>query len=92
MSNSTRATVALEASGVAFTIHTYEYDPGADRVGLQAAEALGEQPRRVLKTLMAEVDGKPVCTIVPSDREVCVSAWKKDPLGGVIGVQKGPLC
>jgi hypothetical protein len=22
---------------------------------------------------------------------LCVSAWKKDPLGGVIGVQKGPL-
>ncbi len=22
----------------------------------------------------------------------CGSAWKKDPLGGVIGVQKGPLC
>jgi hypothetical protein len=22
----------------------------------------------------------------------CVSAWKKDPSGGVIGVQKGPLC
>jgi hypothetical protein len=21
----------------------------------------------------------------------CVSAWKKDPSGGVIGVQKGPL-
>ena len=70
MSNSTRATVALEASGVAFTIHTYEYDPSADRVGLQAAEALGEQPRRVLKTLMAEVDGRPACAIVPSDREV----------------------
>jgi hypothetical protein len=25
-------------------------------------------------------------------RSACVSAWKKDPLGGVIGVQKGPLC
>ena len=24
-------------------------------------------------------------------RHFCVSAWKKDPLGGVIGVQKGPL-
>jgi Cys-tRNA(Pro)/Cys-tRNA(Cys) deacylase len=24
----------------------------------------------VLKTLMAEVDGKPVCVVVPSDREV----------------------
>ena len=22
----------------------------------------------------------------------CVSAWKKDPVRGVIGVQKGPLC
>jgi Cys-tRNA(Pro)/Cys-tRNA(Cys) deacylase len=31
---------------------------------------LGEEPRRVLKTLLAEVDGKPVCVVVPSDREV----------------------
>jgi len=67
---STRATAVLEAAGVAFTIQRYEYDPGSERVGLQAAEALGEDPRRVLKTLMAEVDGKPVCAIVPSDREV----------------------
>ena len=35
---------------------------------MQAAEALGGEPRRVLKTLMAEVDGKPVCVVVPSDR------------------------
>jgi len=70
MSMSTRATAVLEAAGVAFTIQRYEYDPGSERVGLQAAEALGEDPRRVLKTLMAEVDGKPVCAIVPSDREV----------------------
>jgi uncharacterized protein (DUF736 family) len=28
----------------------------------------------------------------PSHRVyVCVSAWKKDPVSGVIGVQKGPL-
>jgi Cys-tRNA(Pro)/Cys-tRNA(Cys) deacylase len=31
---------------------------------------LGEPPERVLKTLMALVDGKPACVIVPSDREV----------------------
>src|SRR5262245_53777398 len=37
---------------------------------MQAAEALGEEPHRVLKTLMAEVDGKPVCVVVPSDHEV----------------------
>ena len=70
MSKTTRATQALTQLGVAFTLHTYDYDPEADSIGLQAAAALGAEPRRVLKTLMAEVDGKPVCVIVPSDREV----------------------
>ena len=70
MSKTTRATQALTRLGVKFALHVYDYDPDADRVGLQAAEALGVEPRRVLKTLMAEVDGKPVCVVVPSDREV----------------------
>ena len=70
MSRATRATMALERAGVAFTVHAYDYDPNADKVGIQAAEALGEAPERVLKTLMALVDGKPVCVIVPSNREV----------------------
>lgn len=70
MSKVTRATKMLEQAKVAFTVHTYDYDPNADRIGLQAAEALGEPPQRVLKTLMALVDGKPACVIVPSDREV----------------------
>jgi Cys-tRNA(Pro)/Cys-tRNA(Cys) deacylase len=51
-------------------VHSYDYDPDADKIGMQAAEALGEAPQRVLKTLMALVDGKPVCVIVPSDQEV----------------------
>ena len=70
MSKTTRATQALTKAGISFTVHAYDYDPTADRVGIQAAEALGEDPSRVLKTLMAEVDGKPVCVVVPSDREV----------------------
>lgn len=70
MSKSTRATLALTKAGAAFTVHTYDYDPTADRIGMAAAEALGEEPCRVLKTLMAELDGKPVCVVVPSDREV----------------------
>ncbi len=70
MSKTTRATLALTRLGVKFVLHDYDYDPGAERIGLQAAEALGVEPRRVLKTLMAEVDGKPVCVVVPSDREV----------------------
>ena len=70
MSKTTRATQVLTQAGIAFTVHTYDYDPNAERVGLQAAEALGEEPHRVLKTLMTLVDGKPACVIVPSDREV----------------------
>ncbi|WP_418136337.1 Cys-tRNA(Pro) deacylase [Agrobacterium sp. El2ro-1b] len=70
MSKTTRATQMLTKAGIAFTTVTYDYDPNADRIGLQAAEAIGEAPHLVLKTLMAELDGKPVCVVVPSDREV----------------------
>ena len=70
MSRATRATRALEQAGIAFTVHSYDYDPSAERVGLQAAEALGEAPERVLKTLMLLLDGKPACAILASDREV----------------------
>ncbi|MEH2475477.1 Cys-tRNA(Pro)/Cys-tRNA(Cys) deacylase [Nitrobacteraceae bacterium AZCC 2161] len=70
MSKTTRATLALTKLGVPFTLHSYDYDPDADSIGLQAASALGIEPRRMLKTLMAEVDGRPVCVVVPSDKEV----------------------
>lgn len=70
MSRATRATAALAKAGIAFTIHGYDYDPDAESIGLAAAAALGEDPARVLKTLMALVDGKPACVIIPSDREV----------------------
>jgi Cys-tRNA(Pro)/Cys-tRNA(Cys) deacylase len=72
MSKVTRATRMLERARVAFTVHSYDYDPDADKIGMQAAAALGEAPQCVLKTLMALVDGKPVCVIVPSDREVAM--------------------
>ena len=70
MSMSTRATALLNKLGVNFSLHSYDYDPAAERIGIQAAESMGIEPRRLLKTLMAEVDGRPVCVMVPSDREV----------------------
>lgn len=69
MAQTTPATLALKKLGVAFALHSYAYDPNAERVGMQAAEALGEPPQRVLKTLIAQVDGKPVCIVLASDRE-----------------------
>lgn len=89
MGQSTRATKALEQAGVAFAVHTYDYDPSADRVGLQAAEALGESPDRVLKTLMVLVDGKPAGAILASDREVAMKKLASS-LGGKTATMMKP--
>ena len=83
MAKGTPATVALEKAGVAFKLHEYDYDPNAGRIGMQAAEALGVSPQRLLKTLMAKAGGQPVCVVIASDREVslkklAVAAGAKD--------------
>lgn len=61
----TPATVALRRDGIPFTEHTYEHDPANTNFGLEAATALGLDPDRVFKTLMADVDGHLVVAIVP---------------------------
>ena len=70
MARGTPATVALEKAGIAFKLHEYDYDPNAPRIGMQAAEALGVSPARLLKTLMAKAGGAVVCVLIASDREV----------------------
>jgi Cys-tRNA(Pro)/Cys-tRNA(Cys) deacylase len=72
LSKTTPATLFLDKAGVAYTLATYVYDPGAERVGLQAAEALGAPPGEVLKTLMVKADGKPACVVLASDKEVAM--------------------
>jgi Cys-tRNA(Pro)/Cys-tRNA(Cys) deacylase len=62
---STPATVALRAAGIAFTEHPYAHDPANTNFGLEAASALGLDPDRVFKTLLADVDGRLVVGIVP---------------------------
>ena len=52
MSKRTPATMALEKAGKRFELLTYEYDPDAPSIGLQAAESLGLAPSVVFKTLM----------------------------------------
>ncbi len=61
----TPATVALTAAGIPFAEHAYHHDPGTTNYGLEAANALGLDPDRVFKTLLAEVDGRLVVGIVP---------------------------
>ena len=61
----TPATVALRAAGIPFTEHAYAHDPATTNFGREAAAALGVEPDRVFKTLLAEVDGRLVVGIVP---------------------------
>lgn len=70
MAKGTPATVVLEKAGIAFKLHEYDYDPNAARIGMQAAEALGVSPSRLLKTLMAKAGGQVVCVLIASDKEV----------------------
>ena len=69
MAKGTPATLAVEKAGVVFTLHEYDYDPNATRIGLQAAEALGIAPARLLKTLMARAGKETICVLLASDRE-----------------------
>jgi Cys-tRNA(Pro)/Cys-tRNA(Cys) deacylase len=61
----TPATVALARAGIEFRLHEYAHDPRAESYGLEAAEALGLDPARVFKTLMATVDGRLATAVVP---------------------------
>ena len=67
---STPALRALATLGIEVTLHPYAYDPKAEATGLQAAQALGIDPSVMLKTLMVEVDGRPACCVIPSDRQL----------------------
>jgi Cys-tRNA(Pro)/Cys-tRNA(Cys) deacylase len=80
-SGGTPATVALTRAGIDFTLHAYDHDPRADSYGLEAAEALGLDPARVFKTLMAEVDGRLAVAVVPVSGQLDLKALAR-ALGG----------
>jgi len=73
-SGGTPATVALTRAGIEFTLHAYDHDPRAASYGEEAAAALGLDPRRVFKTLMASVDGRLVVAVVPVSGQLDLKA------------------
>ncbi|WP_162045848.1 Cys-tRNA(Pro) deacylase [Vibrio taketomensis] len=54
----TPAINAAKKKKVAHTIHQYEHDPRAESYGLEAAEALGQDPKQVFKTLLFCLNGE----------------------------------
>lgn len=74
MALGTPATVALTSAGIRFTPHPYGHDASATSFGLEAASALGLDPDRVFKTLLADVDGQLVVAIVPVSGQLDLKA------------------
>ncbi|HMJ03612.1 MAG TPA: aminoacyl-tRNA deacylase [Conexibacter sp.] len=73
----TPATRAARAAGIEHRVHEYVHDPGAESYALEAAEALGIEPKRVFKTLVVLVgDALHVC-VVPSESTLDLRALGK---------------
>jgi Cys-tRNA(Pro)/Cys-tRNA(Cys) deacylase len=64
-SGGTPATALLAKAGIAFQLHPYHHDPRGEAFGEEAATALGIAPDRIFKTLIATIDAKLVCGVVP---------------------------
>jgi len=83
----TPAVNALEAAGIAFTVHEYDHDPASSSFGLEAATALGLDPDRVFKTLLVTADGEQAVGIVPVSCSLSLKA-----LGATLGRKRVVMC
>ncbi len=63
----TRGTHALRTAGIGFEVHTYAHTV---KGALAASAALGIEPARLAKSLVALVDGAPVFALLPGDVEL----------------------
>ena len=88
----TPAIVQLESAHVPFTVHAFEHD-GSDRgFGLAAAEALGVEPDRVFKTLVADVtDAGGAATRAVGIVPVTSKLSLKD-LASALGAKRAEMC
>lgn len=65
MATGTPATALLSKAKIPFTLHPYPHDPRSQAYGEEAAEALGLDPAQIFKTLIASVEGRLACAVVP---------------------------
>lgn len=80
----TPATAALVRARVAHTLHPYEHS--STSYGSQAAAALGVDPKRLFKTLVATVDGKLAVAVVPVSGSLDLKA-----LAAALGAKKAAM-
>jgi Cys-tRNA(Pro)/Cys-tRNA(Cys) deacylase len=83
----TPAAVALDAAGIAYTIHEYERGEDLRDFGREAAEQLGLDHDQVFKTLVVVADDELVVAIVPVS---CQLSMKR--VAAAVGAKKAVMC
>lgn len=83
--------MALDAGGVTYSVHEFHHEPGDRNYGLVAAEALGVEPDRVFKTLLANLTTErgiePVVGIVPVSGHLSLRG-----LAAALGGKRAEMC
>lgn len=89
-SGGTPAAIALTGAGISYRLHSYRHQEGAPAYGDEAAEALGINPRRIFKTLVAELTSSRgtelVVAVVPVSTRLDLKA-----LAAAAGAKKGAM-
>lgn len=72
----TPATAKLDALGIEYALLAYDPEALEDHgtLGESVAHALGVDPARMFKTLIALVDGQPACGVIPTSCELSLKA------------------
>lgn len=89
MPGGTPALALLSKSGVAHTVHPYDHDPRSSAFGEEAVAALGVDPHRLFKTLVAAVDGTLAVAVVPVAGSLDLKAFA-GALGGKRAAMASP--
>ncbi len=79
--------MALNRSGAVFDVHEFAADPAERNYGLAAALAIGADAVRVFKTLIALVDNRPYCAIVPVSGQLSLKG-----LAAAVGGKRAEMC
>jgi Cys-tRNA(Pro)/Cys-tRNA(Cys) deacylase len=82
----TPATVLLGRQKISHQVHAYQHDPRTDSYGAEAAAALGIDPSRCFKTLVATVDDALTVAVVPVTGSLDLKA-----LAGAMGGKRASM-
>jgi len=82
----TPAITALTKAKIPYTLRPYDHDPRTTAYGDEVVAALGQDPARVFKTLVASVEGTLVVGVVPVAAQLDLKA-----LAAAVGGKKAAM-